>query len=75
MGGTAHREEQAADAAVKYTLNVQALHRIFGEGTITKIDQKRTKIDVTFADGTKLFIIEKSSTSNAFTNGFLKLEE
>ena len=77
-GAARQQAEQPKEDPVDYskiTVGTKVMHRIFGEGTITKIDQKRTKIDVTFADGTKLFIIEKSSTSNAFTNGFLKLEE
>ncbi len=59
----------------KIIVGAKVLHKSFGEGTITKIDQKKTKIDVAFANGSKSFIIEKSSAFNAFVKGFLQIKE
>jgi hypothetical protein len=45
------------------------IHKIFGEGTITKIDKARKYIYVRFAVGEKQFAMQF-----ALDNGFLKLK-
>ena len=53
----------------KIVLGAKVKHKTFGIGTITKLDRKQSKIEVTFANGTKQFVIE-----TAFEKGFLRVE-
>ena len=70
-------EEKTDEVQVDYSrvvIGARVIHKAFGEGAIVSIDKKMSKIDVKFAAGQKMFIIEKGNSYNAFARGFLCFE-
>lgn len=59
----------------KIVVGAKVVHKKFGDGTITKIDRKRTRIHVAFANGDKTFVIEEGNAGNAFVLGVLRLKK
>ena len=51
------------------------IHKVFGEGTITKIHVSENKINVNFVKGgEKTMVIDPNSPYNAFKMGVLKIK-
>lgn len=70
-------EEKTDEVQVDYSrvvIGARVIHKAFGEGAIVSIDKNMSKIDVKFAAGQKMFIIEKGNSYNAFARGFLCFE-
>ena len=77
-GKEGYGKQTAAHDTTDYsriTVGAKVVHKKFGNGTITKIDRKRTRIHVTFANGDKTFVIEEGNVGNAFVLGVLRLKK